>query len=73
MVGLAAAMVSFAESSELMQELAGVPIDAKQAERTAEALGREIADDERHVIKPSPPMASTMYLGMGPSSRCERS
>ncbi|MGH7822136.1 MAG: hypothetical protein ACREQ9_20425 [Candidatus Binatia bacterium] len=26
MVGLAAAMVSFAEGSELMQELAGVPI-----------------------------------------------
>ena len=64
MVGLAAAMVSFAESSELMQELAGVPVDAKQAERTAEALGREIADDERHVIEPSPPLASTMYLGM---------
>jgi len=64
MVGLAAAMVSFAESSELLHELAGVPVDAKQVERTAEALGREIADDERHGIEPSPPRASTMYLGM---------
>lgn len=64
MVGLAAAMVSFAEGSELMQELAGVPVDPKQVERTAEALGREIAQDERGVIEPEPPSAPTMYLGM---------
>ena len=64
MVGLAAAMVSFAEGSELMQELAGVPVDAKQVERTAEALGREIAQDERDVVEPEPPGAPTMYLGM---------
>jgi hypothetical protein len=64
MVGLAAAMVSFAESSELMQALAGVPVDAKQVERTAEALGREIAQDERDVVEPAPPAAPTMYLGM---------
>ena len=62
--GLAAAMVSFAEGSELMQELAGVPVDPKQVERTAEALGREIAQDERGVIEPEPPSAPTMYLGM---------
>ena len=64
MVGLAAAMVSFAEGSELMQDLAGVPVDAKQVERTAEALGREIAQDERDVVEPEPPGAPTMYLGM---------
>ena len=64
MVGLAAAMVSFAESSELMQALAGVPVDAKQVERTAEALGREIAQDERDVVEPEPPAAPTMYLGL---------
>lgn len=64
MVGLASAMVSFAESSELMCELAGVPVDPKQVERTAEALGREIAEDERHVIEPGAPSAPTMYLGM---------
>lgn len=64
MVGLAAAMVSFAESSELMRELAGIPVDPKQVERVAEALGREIADDERNVIEPASPAAPTMYLGM---------
>ena len=64
MVGLTAAMVSFAESSELMQELAGVPVGAKQVERTAEGLGREIAQDERTVLDPEPPAAPTMYLGM---------
>ena len=66
MVGLTAALVSFAESSELLHELAGVPVDAKQVERTAEALGREIDGDERNVVEPAakesiPP---TMYLGV---------
>ena len=64
MVGLTAAMVSFAESSELMQELAGIPVETKQIERTAEGLGREIAQDERTVIDLEPPAAPTMYLGM---------
>ena len=57
-------MVSFAEGSELMQELAGVPVDPKQVERTAERLGREIAQDERRVVEPEPPAAPTLYLGM---------
>ena len=64
MVGLAAAMVSFQESGELMDKLAGLPVNAKQVERTAEALGREIAKDERAAVDPSPPSAPTMYLGM---------
>ncbi len=64
MGGLAAAMVSFAESSELMRELAGVPIGPKQVERVAEALGREIAHDERVVVESASPVAPTMYLGM---------
>jgi hypothetical protein len=64
MVGLAAAMVSFEESDELMRDLAGVPVGAKQVERTAEALGREIAGDERTVVEPTPACAPTMYLGM---------
>jgi len=57
-------MVSFEESGELMRELTGVPVDAKQVERTAEALGREIAEDERTVVEPSGPPAPTMYLGL---------
>ena len=64
MVGKAAAMVSFAESSELLHELAGLAVDAKRVERSAEALGRAIAGDERAVIEPWPPTAPTMYLGM---------
>ena len=64
MVGHAAAKVSFAESSELLDGLAGVPVDAKQVERTAEALGREIARDERDVVEEGCPPAPVMYLGM---------
>ena len=64
LVGLAAAMVSFAEASELMRELAGVPVDPKQVERVAKALGREIAQDERRVVEAEPPMAPTLYLGL---------
>jgi hypothetical protein len=64
MVGLVGAMVSFVEGSELMRELAGVSVDAKQVERTAEALGREITADERQVLEIEPPAAPTLYLGM---------
>jgi hypothetical protein len=64
MVGLASAMVSFAEGAELMLKLAGVEVDVKQVERTAKALGEEIAEDERRVVEPTPPTAPTMYLGM---------
>jgi len=64
MVGRVGAMVSFVEGSALMQELAAVPVDPKHVERTAEALGREIAEDERRRVEPEPPAAPTMYLGM---------
>jgi hypothetical protein len=65
MVGTVGAMVSFQEGSELF-ELAGVPVDAKQVERTAEALGKEIAEDERHCTEPCDALAlpQTLYLGM---------
>jgi hypothetical protein len=61
-VGTVGAMVSFQEGSELLIELAGVAVDAKQVERTAEALGNEIAEDERHCTEPSD--ALPLYLGM---------
>ena len=64
MVGTAAARVSFAESSELLAELAGLRIDPKRVERAAEALGGEIAEDECVRIESEPPSAPTMYLGM---------
>jgi hypothetical protein len=53
MVGTVGAMVSFQEGSELLTELAGVAVDAKQVERTAEALGKQIAADERQCTQPS--------------------
>ena len=66
MVGTAAAMVSFAEGSELLGALAGLPVNAKQVERTAEALGREIAADEgQHVVPAAAAeIAPTLYLGL---------
>jgi len=66
MVGTAAALVSFAESSELLAALAGLAVEAKQVERTAEALGQAIALDERQQVVPAPAaeLAPTMYLGL---------
>ena len=64
MVCSAATGVSFAEASEQMGELAGVAVDPKQVERIAEALGREVAADEREQVEPAPGAASTVYLGL---------
>lgn len=64
MTGLVGSMVSFVEGHTLLKDLAGVRVDAKQVERTAEALGREIEKDERQVALADPPAAPTMYLGM---------
>ena len=66
MIGTVGAMVSFQEGSALLQDLAGVAVDAKQVERTAEALGKEIAADEREDCEPSDtrPLPQTLYLGM---------
>lgn len=66
MVGLVGAMVSFEEGGELIRELAGLDVDAKRVERTAEALGREIAQDEREVaeMEASTEIPPTLYLGL---------
>lgn len=64
MTASAAVLVSFAESSGLLHELAGVEVSAKQVERVAEALGAEIAVDERQPVEKMSPVAPTMYLGM---------
>ena len=60
MTGLAAARASFAEGSALLRELAGLDIDPKSVERHAEALGREVADDERRVVEAEPNRARTL-------------
>lgn len=64
MTASAAALVSFEESSGLLQELAGVEVSAKQVERAAEALGAEIAVDEQQQVEKMGEVAPTMYLGM---------
>ena len=63
MVGLAASDFSFAAASDLLWELAAVRVETKQVERAAEALGREVAADERAVAETVPSPAPTMYLG----------
>ena len=66
MIATVGAMVSFEEGSQLLIELAAVPIDAKQVERTAEALGAEVAEAEKSDVHPShqEPLPSTLYLGL---------
>ena len=65
LVGLTAAESSFAKASEWLSALAGVDVETRQVERCAEALGRDIADDERSVTEqPDVAAAPTMYLGL---------
>ena len=53
MAGLVGAMVSFEEGHELLHELAGVDVPTKHVERAAEALGREVAEDEKLAVRMS--------------------
>ena len=66
MVAQVGALVSFQEGSELLAALAGVTLDAKHVERTAEALGEQVAADEKCRVEPPPADAClpTLYLGM---------
>ena len=64
MLGIAAARTSFEGASTLLHELAGLAVAPKTVERHAEALGREVADDEVRVIEPEPCDARTLYLGL---------
>lgn len=66
MVATVGAMVSFEEGSQLLEELAGVRIDAKQVERAAEALGDEIAVEEKHEVEAPGafPLPEVFYLGI---------
>jgi hypothetical protein len=52
MIALVGATVSFAEGSELITQLSGVPVGAKMVERAAKRLGDEIAEDERQAVEP---------------------
>jgi hypothetical protein len=75
-IGTVGSMVSFQEGSQLLRELAGIGMDASQVERGAEALGEEIAADERLQTGPSDdgPLPPTLYLcldGTGVPMRAE--
>lgn len=59
-----ASMVSFAESSELLAEIGGVEVNAKQVERIAEGVGEEMIRYEREVFQESEEPCKTMYLGV---------
>ena len=64
MTGMAAGQLSFAKSSEIVRELAGVRLDAKRMERVAERLGGEVFDDEARGIDVESGEADTMCLGI---------
>jgi hypothetical protein len=66
MIATVGAMVSFQEGSQLLSELAGLSVNAKQVERGAESLGAEIAADERQHVHPlgNDSLPATLYLGM---------
>jgi hypothetical protein len=66
MIATVGATVSFQEGGQLLGELAAVVVSPKQVERIAEALGEEIAADEkqdREAIGSDPP-PPTLYLGI---------
>ena len=64
MVGAVGATVSFEEGHQLLHELAAITLDARTVQRVAEALGAEIARDERAVVESTAPSAPTLYLGL---------
>jgi hypothetical protein len=66
MTALVGALVSFQEGSLLLKELAAVELPAKRVERCAEALGEEVAADEKQNLEPmeQTPLPSTLYLSL---------
>lgn len=64
MIGHTASVLSFKESSLLIEDLAAVHVSIKQVERAAEDLGEEIARKEKFEIENGTPCSTTMYLGI---------
>ena len=64
MIGHTAGVLSFAESSLMIRNLAGLHVGSKQVERAGEALGQEIMNTEKSEVVEVPPCSTTMYLGM---------
>lgn len=64
MIGHTASVLSFKESSLMIENLAALHVSVKQVERAAEDLGEEIIRKEKLVIEDGTPCNSTMYLGI---------
>ena len=64
MIGHTASILSFKESSLMIENLAALHVGSKQVERAAEQLGEEIALNERGVVENGNPCSDSMYLGM---------
>jgi len=64
MIGHTASVLSFKESSLMIEHLAGLHTGCKQVERAAEDLGAEIAGKEISIVQNGNPCSKTMYLGI---------
>lgn len=64
MIGHTAGVVSFKESSMMIQHLAALHVGVKQVERAGEALGEEIMNTEKTDLREGNACSSTMYLGI---------
>lgn len=64
MIGHAAGVLSFTESSLMIKNLAGLHVGSKQVERASEALGEEIAKREKSHVMEGRPCSDTMYVGI---------
>ena len=64
MIGHTAGVLSFAESSLMIRNLAGLQVGSKHVERAGEALGHEIIHAERSHVVEVAPCSTTMYLGI---------
>ena len=64
MIGHTASVLSFKESSQMIENLSTLHVTAKQIERASEKLGEEISDNEKIIVKDGTPCSKTMYLGI---------
>ena len=63
-IGHTASVLSFKESSLMIENLAALHISVNQVERVAENLGEKITENEKSVIENGIPCSTKMYLGI---------